>query len=44
MFGNVAVALAAREMTGNETDVNRAVDALLLVKTGGAWRGAGVGS
>lgn len=38
VFGNVAVALAACEMTENEAEVNRAVEALLLVKTGGAWR------
>jgi hypothetical protein len=38
VFGNVAVAIAACEMTENDTDVNRGVEMLLLVKSEGAWR------
>ena len=38
VFGNVAVALAACEMTENDAEVNRSVEMLLLVKTEGAWR------
>lgn len=38
VFGNVAVALAACEMTENEAHVNRGVEMLLLVKDGGVWR------
>jgi len=38
VFGNVAVALAACEMTENDAEVNRGVEMLLLVKTDGAWR------
>jgi ketosteroid isomerase-like protein len=38
VFGNVAVAIAAAEMTENGTDVNRNVEMLLLVKSDGAWR------
>ena len=38
VFGNVAVALAACEMTENEADVSRGVEMLLLVKDDGAWR------
>ena len=36
--GNIAVAIAAAEMTENGTDVNRNVEMLLLVKSDGAWR------
>ena len=38
VFGNVAVALAACEMTENEAEVSRGVEMLLLVKDDGAWR------
>jgi len=38
IFGNVAVALAACEITENDADVSRGVEALLLVKDAGAWR------
>ena len=38
VFGNVAVAIAACEMTENETEVSRGVEMLLLVKDQGAWR------
>jgi hypothetical protein len=45
VFGNIAVALAACEMTENGVDANRGVEALLLIKRCGivANRGAGVG-
>ena len=36
VFGNVAVALAACEMTENDGAVNRGVEMLLLIKNGGA--------
>jgi ketosteroid isomerase-like protein len=38
VFGNVAVALAGCEITENEADVSRGVEALLLIKDEGAWR------
>ncbi len=38
VFGNVAVAVAACEMTENGTEVNRGVEMLLLVKDEGRWR------
>jgi ketosteroid isomerase-like protein len=38
VFGNVAVALAACEITENDADVSRGVEALLLVKDEGRWR------
>ncbi len=38
VFGNVAVALAACEMTENDEQVNRGVEMLLLIKDEGAWR------
>ena len=38
VFGNVAVALAACEITENDADVNRGVEALLLIKDGGKWQ------
>jgi hypothetical protein len=45
VFGNVAVALAACEMTENGRDPNRGVEALLLIKTrrrGASWRRRGI--
>ena len=38
VFGNVAVALAACEITENEAEVSRGVEALLLVKDEGRWQ------
>jgi hypothetical protein len=38
VFGNVAVAVAACEMTENGERKNRGVEMLLLVKNEGAWR------
>jgi ketosteroid isomerase-like protein len=38
VFGNVAVAVAACEMTENGADVRRSVEMLLLVEDEGAWR------
>lgn len=38
IFGNVAVALAGCEITENDTDVSRSVEALLLIKDEGRWR------
>jgi hypothetical protein len=38
IFGNVAVALAACEITENDAEVSRGVEALLLIKDEGAWR------
>jgi hypothetical protein len=38
VFGNVAVALAACEMIENDAEVSCGIEALLLVKDGGAWR------
>ena len=38
VFGNVAVALAACEMTENDAEVSRGVEMLLLVKDDCAWR------
>ena len=38
VFGNVAVALAAAEMTENGAEVHRGVEALLLIKDAGVWR------
>ena len=38
VFGNVAVALAACQMTENEGEVNRGVEMLLLIKNEGAWQ------
>ena len=35
VFGNIAVALAACEMTENDGDTNRGVEALLLIKDAG---------
>lgn len=38
VFGNVAIAFAACEFLENGTDFSRGVEALLLVKSEGAWR------
>ena len=38
VFGNVAVALAACEITENDAGVNRGVEALLFIKDGGRWQ------
>ena len=38
VFGNIAVAVAAAEMTENEVEANRNVEMMLLVKSEGAWR------
>ncbi len=38
LFGNVAVALAACEITENDAEVTRGIEMLLLVKSDGAWR------
>jgi hypothetical protein len=38
VFGNIAVAIAAAEMTENDADANRNVEMLLLVKSESAWR------
>jgi hypothetical protein len=38
VFGNVAVALAACEMTENDVDVQRDVEMLLLIKNEGTWQ------
>jgi ketosteroid isomerase-like protein len=38
VFGNTAVALAACELTENETSISRGVEMLLLVKTAGEWK------
>ena len=38
VFGNVAVAVAACEITENEAGVSRGIEMLLLVKDNGSWR------
>jgi hypothetical protein len=38
VFGNIAVTIAAVEMTENDADTNRNVEMMLLVKSEGAWR------
>jgi hypothetical protein len=38
VFGNVAVALAGCEITENETEVNRGVEMLMLIKNEGVWQ------
>lgn len=38
VFGTVAVATAACEVTENGSNVNRSVEMMLLVKSDGAWR------
>ena len=38
VFGNIAVAVAACEMTENDAETNRSVEMMLLIKEQGAWR------
>ena len=38
IFGNIAVAVAAVEITENDAEVSRSVEMMLLVKSEGAWR------
>lgn len=38
VFGNVAVAVAGCELTENDTEVNRAVEITLLVKSREPWQ------
>ena len=38
IFGNVAVALAACEITENDSAVNRGIEMLLLIKNEGRWQ------
>ena len=38
VFGNVAVAVVAGENNENETDINRVVEMMLLVKDQGTWK------
>jgi len=38
VFGNVAVAVVACENNENETDINRVVEMMLLVKDQGTWK------
>jgi hypothetical protein len=38
VFGSIAVAIVACEMTENAVEVNRNVEMMLLVKDEGAWR------
>jgi hypothetical protein len=38
VFGNVAIAVAACQMTENETQVTRGIEMMLLVKTDGRWQ------
>lgn len=38
IFGNVAVAVAACEVTENDSEKSRSVEMMLLVKEGGTWR------
>jgi len=38
IFGNVAVAVAACEVTENDSERSRSVEMMLLVKEGGTWR------
>jgi hypothetical protein len=38
VFGNVAVAIAACEMTENGTETTRAVEMMLLIKSDGGWQ------
>lgn len=38
VFGNVATALAACEMTENGTEANRGIEMLLLIKNEGRWQ------
>jgi len=38
VFGNIAVAVAAVEITENNREISRSIEMMLLVKSGGAWR------
>ncbi len=38
VFGNIAIAAVAAEMVENETETNRSMEMLLLVKDGGSWK------
>ena len=38
VFGNIAIAAVAAEMVENETETNRSMEMLLLVKDGGRWK------
>lgn len=38
VFGNVAVAVAAVEITENNAEISRSVEMMLLVRSDGAWR------
>lgn len=38
VFGNAALAVAVNEITENDAQTSRAVEMLLLVREGGAWR------
>ncbi|MGI9477435.1 MAG: nuclear transport factor 2 family protein [Hyphomicrobiaceae bacterium] len=38
VFGNVAVAMAVCELTENDTEVSRNVEAMLFVRSDGRWR------
>jgi hypothetical protein len=38
VFGNIAVAVAACEMTENDVEVRRTVEMMLLVKEEGGWK------
>jgi hypothetical protein len=38
VFGNIAIAMAAAEMTENGAETNRSMEMLLLVKSGGNWK------
>ena len=38
VFSNAALAFAACEITENDVEVNRSVEALLLIKDKGTWR------
>ena len=38
LFGNVAVAIAACQITENEAQVTRGIEMMLLVKTEGHWQ------
>lgn len=38
IFGNIATAVAACEMTENDTEANRGIEMLLLIKNEGRWQ------
>ncbi|WP_137932448.1 hypothetical protein [Mesorhizobium comanense] len=38
VFGNIAIAMAAAEMTENGAETNHSMEMLLLVKSGGNWK------